>query len=97
MNLLPLRCKWLLRAQPGQRIHLRFLDISLRERLVLPSEVFIILSRNLLSPHSLSSTDPECTDSVSVSERGKTLLRMCGESKGDIVLLSDGHTLDVSA
>jgi hypothetical protein len=69
------RCAWSLRAEPGQRIQLRFLDISLRER--------------------QSSTDPECADAVSVSERGKTLLRMCGESTEDIVLLSDGNTLEV--
>ncbi|TRY79437.1 hypothetical protein TCAL_13183 [Tigriopus californicus] len=69
-------CKWSIRAEPGQRIQLRFLDISLRER--------------------VSSTDPECTDSISVSERGKTLLRMCGESNEDIMLLSDGYTLDVN-
>ena len=69
-------CHWLLKAMPGQRIQLRFLDISLRER--------------------MSSTDPECTDSVSVSERGKTLMRMCGESNEDIILVSEGHTLEVS-
>ena len=45
----------------------------------------------------VSSTDPECTDSISVSERGKTLLRMCGESNEDIMLLSEGHTLEASA
>ena len=69
------KCKWSLRAEPGQRIQLRFLDISLRER--------------------MSSSDPECTDSISVSERGKTLLRMCGESSEDIMLLSEGYSLEV--
>lgn len=43
----------------------------------------------------ISSSDPECTDSISVSERGKTLMRMCGESSEDIVLLSEGNTLEV--
>jgi hypothetical protein len=59
----------------GQRIQLRFLDISLRE--------------------GLSSRDPECSDSVRVSERGKTLLHMCGESIDDIVLLSQRSKLEV--
>lgn len=69
------KCRWTLRADPGQRIQLRFLDISLRER--------------------LSSSEPECTDSIRVSERGKTLLRMCGESKEDILLLSQANKLEV--
>ena len=70
------KCRWSLRAEPGQRIQLRFLDISLRE--------------------GLSSRDPECSDSVRVSERGKTLLHMCGESTDDIVLLSQRSKLEVS-
>jgi hypothetical protein len=69
------KCRWSLRAEPGQRIQLRFLDISLRE--------------------GLSSRDPECSDSVRVSERGKTLLHMCGESVDDIVLLSQRSKLEV--
>ena len=69
------KCRWSLRAEPGQRIQLRFLDISLRE--------------------GLSSRDPECSDSVRVSERGKTLLHMCGESTDDIVLLSQRSKLEV--
>jgi hypothetical protein len=56
---------WSLRASPGQRLELRFLDLSLRER--------------------KSNVDPgSCIDSVVVSERGKTLMRMCGEAKDDI-------------
>ena len=68
------RCKWTLRADPGQRIQLRFLDISLREE---------------MSPSS------QCTDSIRVTERGRNLLSMCGESKQDIVLLSEANKLEV--
>ena len=67
------RCVWSLRAEPGQRIFLRFIDISLREK-----------------------ERRECRDFVVVYERGKRLLKMCGESETDIMLLSQSHTLDVS-
>ena len=66
---------WSLRADPGQRLHLRFLDISLRER--------------------TSDSDLECVDSVEVTERGKRLMRMCGESQTDIRLLSERNVLEV--
>ncbi len=69
------RCKWTLRADPGQRVQLRFLDISLREQ--------------------SSRSEPECRDSIRVTERGRTLLSMCGESSQDIVLLSEANKLDV--
>lgn len=70
------RCKWTLKADPGQRIQLRFLDISLREE--------------------VSQSQPQCTDSIRVTERGRNLLSMCGESKQDIVLLSQANKLEVS-
>ena len=73
-----LRCKWTLRANPGQRIQLRFMDISLREEVS-------------------QSSHPQCTDSIRVTERGRNLLSMCGESKQDIVLLSDANKLEVVA
>ncbi len=73
------RCRWQLRAEPGQRIQLRFLDVSLRER-----------------PPSSSSSSNDCEDSVSVSERGKALMRMCGELAEDVMLLSEGNAIDVS-
>ena len=71
------RCKWILRADPGQRIQLRFLDISLREEVS-------------------QSSHPQCTDTIRVTERGRNLLSMCGESKQDIVLLSEANKLEVS-
>ena len=70
-------CKWILRAEAGQRVQLRFLDISLREEVS-------------------QSSHPQCTDSIRVTERGRNLLSMCGESKQDIVLLSDANKLEVS-
>ena len=70
-------CKWILRAEAGQRVQLRFLDISLREEVS-------------------QSSHPQCTDSIRVTERGRNLLSMCGESKQDIVLLSDVNKLEVS-
>ena len=70
-------CKWILRAEAGQRVQLRFLDISLREEVS-------------------QSNHPRCTDSIRVTERGRNLLSMCGESKQDIVLLSDANKLEVS-
>jgi len=70
------RCKWTLRSDPGQRIQLRFLDISLREEVS-------------------QSSHPQCADSIRVTERGRNLLSMCGESKQDIVLLSDANKLEV--
>ena len=75
------RCKWTLRSDPGQRIQLRLLDISLREEV------------GSQSSHSSSS---QCADSIRVTERGRNLLSMCGESKQDIVLLSDANKLEVS-
>ena len=72
-----LRCKWTLRVDPGQRIQLRFMDISLREEVS-------------------QSSHPQCTDSIRVTERGRNLLSMCGESKQDIVLLSDANKLEVA-
>ncbi len=74
------RCRWTLRAEPGQRIQLRLLDVSLRER---------------GDTGSSSSSSSSCEDSVSVSERGKPLLRMCGELKEDVMLLSEANTIDV--
>ena len=71
----PYKSSWSLRAAPGQRLHLRFLDISLRER--------------------TSEGDLECADSVEVRERGKRLMRMCGESQTDITLLSERNILEV--
>ena len=71
------RCKWTLRSDPGQRIQLRFLDISLREEVS-------------------QSSHPQCADSIRVTERGRNLLSMCGESKQDIVLLSDANKLEAS-
>ena len=71
------KCKWVLRAEAGQRVQLRFLDISLREEVS-------------------QSSHPRCTDSIRVTERGRNLLSMCGESKQDIVLLSDANKLEVS-
>ena len=71
----PSKSSWSLRADPGQRLHLRFLDISLRER--------------------TSEGDMECADSVEVRERGKRLMRMCGESQTDIKLLSERNVLEV--
>ena len=68
---------WSLRAEPGQRLHLRFLDISLRER--------------------TSDGALECLDSVEVKERGKRLMRMCGESQADITLLSERNVLEVTS
>ena len=73
--LFPSKSSWSLRADPGQRLHLRFLDISLRER--------------------TSEGDMECADSVEVRERGKRLMRMCGESQTDITLLSERNVLEV--
>ena len=70
------RCNWILRAAEGQRIQLRFLDISLREE-------------------ENNRRHPQCEDSVRVTERGRNLLSMCGESKQDIVLLSDANKLEV--
>ena len=72
------RCKWVLRAEAGQRIQLRFLDISLREE-------------------ESTGRQPKCTDSIRVTERGRNLLSMCGESKQDIVLLSEANKLEVKA
>ena len=80
------RCRWTLRADPGQRIQLRFLDISLREE---------ISSSSGGSSHSQHQPNGQCTDSLRVTERGRNLLSMCGESKQDIVLLSDANTLEV--
>ena len=38
----------------------------------------------------------ECSsDSLRVSEKGKNLLRMCGEMNNDILLLSHGNELEV--
>ena len=37
----------------------------------------------------------ECADSVEVRERGKRLMRMCGESQTDITLLSERNVLEV--
>ena len=71
------RCKWTLRSDPGQRIQLRFLDISLREEVS-------------------QSNHPQCADSIRVTERGRNLLSMCGESKQDIILLSDANKLEAS-
>ena len=84
------RCRWTLRADPGQRIQLRFLDISLRE------EISSSSGGGSGSSHS-SQHQPngQCTDSLRVTERGRNLLSMCGESKQDIVLLSDANTLEV--
>ena len=43
----------------------------------------------------VTSRDPECSDSVRVLERGKTLLHMCGESNDDIILMSQRNKLEV--
>ena len=74
-SLAPSNYSWSLRADPGQRLHLRFLDVSLRER--------------------TSDSALECADSVEVAERGKRLMRMCGESQTDIRLLSERNVLEV--
>ena len=42
-----------------------------------------------------SDSDLECEDSVEVKERGKRLMRMCGESQTDIRLLSERNVLEV--
>ena len=38
----------------------------------------------------------ECTDVIRVTDRGKTLLTMCGESKADVQILSHSSKLEVS-
>ena len=68
------QCRWTLRSEPGQRIQLRVLDVSLREGL---------------------GSNSECSDIIKVSERGKTLLKMCGESRNDIILLTHTNKFEV--
>ena len=69
------QCRWSLRSEPGQRIQVRVVDVSLKE--------------------ASSSSDTECSDVIRVTDRGKTLLRMCGESKSDIQILSHSNKLEV--
>ena len=78
------KCKWSLRVDPGQRIQVRLLDVNLRD--------------DMKSSRDRGRGERrECsTDSIRVSERGKNLLRMCGEMNNDILLLSHGNELEVS-
>jgi len=76
----------LCRTEAGQRLQVRFLDVSLRER---------GSSGGSVSPVSPFGHQDCTSDSVSVSERGKTLMRMCGELGEDITLLSEGNSLEV--
>ena len=78
------KCKWSLKVDPGQRIQVRLLDVNLRDEM-------------RTSRERGRSERRECgTDSIRVSEKGKNLLRMCGEMKNDILLLSHGNQLEVS-
>lgn len=81
------RCRWSLRGRPGQRVTVRLLDVSLREG-----------SGSPRSDHEDSKAQGghDCSvDSVRISEQGKTLLRMCGESKVDLVLKSQANKVEV--
>ena len=78
------KCKWSLKVDPGQRIQVRLLDVNLRDEM-------------RTSRERGRGERRECsTDSIRVSEKGKNLLRMCGEMKNDILLLSHGNQLEVS-
>lgn len=79
------KCKWSLRVDPGQRIQVRLLDVNLRDE--------------MRSSRERGRGDRrECsTDSIRISERGKNLLRMCGEMNNDILILSHGNQLEVSS
>ena len=89
------KCKWLLKVDPGQRIQVRLLDVSLRDEAM---AIGSTSSRGGERGRGGGGGDRrECsTDSIRVSERGKTLLRMCGEMNNDILILSHGNQLEVS-
>ena len=55
----------------------------------------ILFDFNSSLREEVSQSQPTCTDSLRVTERGRNLLSMCGESKQDIVLLSDANKLEV--
>ena len=77
------KCKWSLRVDPGQRIQVRLLDVNLRDEMRSNRE-------------RGRGERRECsTDSIRVIEKGKNLLRMCGEMNNDILLLSHGNQLEV--
>ena len=91
------RCKWSLIVDHGQRIQVRLLDVSLREEGSASSNVFSSDRRGGRRGGGGDRGRGECsTDSIRVSERGKTLLRMCGEMNNDILILSHGNQLEVS-
>ena len=47
------------------------------------------------SSSSREGAGEECTDVIRVTDRGKTLLTMCGESKADVQILSHSSKLEV--
>ncbi len=78
------RCKWTLRADPGQRIQLRFLDISLREEVSQRSHSqctdFIRVAekgRNLLSMCGESKQDINLLSEANKLEVRTALLLLC--------------------
>ena len=78
------KCKWSLKVDPGQRIQVRLLDVNLRDDMRTSRE------------RGGRGERRECSsDSLRVSEKGKNLLRMCGEMNNDILLLSHGNELEV--
>ena len=79
-------------------MQVRVVDVNLREGKGFGSGRY---SSSSVSRHGSSSggregVGEECTDVIRVTDRGKTLLTMCGESKADVQILSHSSKLEVS-
>ena len=94
----PLPCSHLIFLNSPTPTQVQVVDVNLREGKGFGTGRY----SSSVSRHGSSSSGSgregggeECTDVIRVTDRGKTLLTMCGESKADVQILSHSSKLEV--